>query len=419
MKKLVAITLLFVLSILTVSAETISGNRLPEGVKPIIDGKLGDAAWEKAFFIETKFISADNKKPVQNPTRAWLCYDDNNIYVALEDIKKGEKIVARETKDDNNALFRDDLVSWSFNAFKTTEGHLDWWTVNPNGAKMANFSQGVANKPEWSDWVVKVGKTQDGWCAEMQVPWTLINLPKHEGTFIFWVNFDSRDDGRLAYWKYGGSDNPAGNWAEWQVELKPISEKIGVKNSRRTRQTKILSELFAEKFQREKPSFSLGATAQRNSLTLTAFPEWRTLEGPIEGLDPVWGERYYREYRPFFQEGIGVAPPGDFYYSQRIQDIDFGLNYTKSLEKFQIATIDTVHRGGKYTANIRGAFLPTKSSNVSGGYLFDRRLQNENNVYYLTAQQRWKPLGLSGWPPLIIMATYLQRQQPSQTIQPL
>lgn len=369
----------------------IAGNKISEA--PKIDGVLGDAAWKQAFFVEANFLDSNTKKPISDLTRVWLGYDDSAIYVALEADKNGKKIVARETKDNSNVIFRDDTLGWSFNAFKTLEGHLDWWVVNPKGAKMANFSQGKASKAEWNDWVVKTGKTQDGWCLEMQVPWALLDLPEREGSFVFWVNFNRGDDGRLSHWKYGGTDDPAGNWAEWEVSLKAISS---AETTQKTSQTKILADLFGQKFLDEKPYTSIGATAQRGGLTLTAFPEWRTLEGPIEGLDPVWGERYYREYRPFFQEGIGIVPPGDFYYSRRIQDIDLGLNFVKSSEKLQFATIDTIHRGGKYTGNARVAFLPTKSSNVSGGYLFDRRLQKENNVYYLMAQQRWKPLSVNG-----------------------
>ena len=396
MKKFVIIYLLVMFSVVGIpssfATEKISGNKLPAGVKPVIDGVLNDIAWQKAFFVEANFFDANDKKAIPAATRVWLAYDDSAIYIALEAVKNGKKIVARETKDDSNVIFRDDTLGWSFNAFKTLEGHLDWWVANPNGAKAAIFSQGKAAKPEWSDWVIKTGKTNKVWRVEMQVPWGLLDLPRKEGDFIFWVNFDRRDDGRLAYWQYGGTDNPAGNWAEWEVNLKVISSA----ETKKPRQIKILADFFSQKSFDEKPYASIGATAQRGGLILTALPEWRTLEGPIEGLDPVWGERYYREYRPFFQEGIGIVPPGDFYYSQRIQDVDLGVNYTKSSERFQFATIDTAHRGGQYTGNIRTAFLPTKSSSISAGYLFDRRLQEKNNVYYLMGQQRWKPLNVNG-----------------------
>jgi hypothetical protein len=228
MKKLAVLLMvlfMFVVAFNAVATETLSGNKITDGERPVIDGKLDDQVWQRIKPIEAYFLDESTKQPIQGLTRIWLTYSDFAIFVALEAVKNGQEPITRETQDDAWAITHDDTLAMSFNGYRTLEGHLDFWFANPGGAKKANFSQGKADKPEWSDWLVKSGRTQDGWCLEMQIPWQLINLPKRQGKMVVWTNFDRRDDGRPAYWQWGGKDDPAANWAEWEIELTPVEGK--------------------------------------------------------------------------------------------------------------------------------------------------------------------------------------------------
>ena len=72
----------------------------------MIDGKLDENIWKQLPEMGNFTVVGKCSKPVY-PTRAWICYDDKNLYVAFESIS--EDIWATMTKHDEY-LYEEDVV---------------------------------------------------------------------------------------------------------------------------------------------------------------------------------------------------------------------------------------------------------------------------------------------------------------------
>jgi hypothetical protein len=75
---------------------------------------------------------------------------------------------------------------------------------------------------------------------------------------------------------------------------------------------------------------------------LTANPDFQTIEDEVLGLDFSYSERYLPDSRPFFSEGAGFLPPGQAFYSRRIETVDLGAKVFGSIGGTRFALLDTV-----------------------------------------------------------------------------
>lgn len=209
---------------------------------PMIDGKLDDAAWEKAPWTDDFVdIQGDLKPAPRFRTRAKLLWDDRNLYICaeLEEPHVWGTLITRDAvifQDNDFEVFIDpngdnhEYFEFEMNALNTVwdlylpkpykdEGHaVNAWDIE--GLRTAVKVNGTINM--WRD-------KDNGWTLEIAMPWTAfagaarIACPPHDGD-RWRLNFSrvqwTTDIEGARYAKR--KDTPEDNWVwspQWVVDM--------------------------------------------------------------------------------------------------------------------------------------------------------------------------------------------------------
>jgi hypothetical protein len=147
-------------------------------VRPLIDGKLDDAIWSSATLVSDmhQYLPRDQGAPSER-SEFYLAYDERFLYVGarLYD-SQPEAISARQLLQGQNLGFDDtfEFIIDTFNNGRT--GY--YFQVNPNGIR----NEGVYENPnqlnsDWTGiWEVESRIDDDGWTAEVAIPFNTLNF---------------------------------------------------------------------------------------------------------------------------------------------------------------------------------------------------------------------------------------------------
>jgi tetratricopeptide (TPR) repeat protein len=150
--------------------------------KIVVDGKLDDEAWEKAYPSATcRFRELQTGRQPTFGTTVRSTWIGNNLYFAIRcDERPGEKLNIGTTKKDDSALWYGDAVE----VLIETESHSYYQiAVSPSGA-VADLDRS-ANHNAWFSWdsqaEVATRIEADHWIVEMRLPITQDeNDPLHQ-----------------------------------------------------------------------------------------------------------------------------------------------------------------------------------------------------------------------------------------------
>jgi len=300
---------------------------------PVIDGEIGDVCWGEAARAD-RFTDVLLGTPVADQTVVFAGYDDRNIYVAFHAYdRQPQGIVGRETK--RGSFPRgDDFVGFQIDPFHTHKSaDRSFFWVNPRGTQFAELAQGRATKLEWEGrWQAAARIGQDGWTAEMAIPWSILNYPAGGGPRrsasgrvcgINFVRFQQRTSTR-SFWSNVGPQFAAeldGHWVgvqfpRFRPELSLLPYALSGWQAGRGMQARAGLDV------RE---------ALTPSLTLvgTVNPDFATVEEAVEGIDFSYGERFVPDRRPFFLEGAATfrseGETGLYLYTRRSERFDAGV----------------------------------------------------------------------------------------------
>jgi hypothetical protein len=360
----------------TCRAEDVVRRRLPASrvsSAPAIDGRLDDACWAQ---IEptSGFHDEMTGARVNDDTRIWVGYDDQAIYVAFHALDRDPKgIIARETKR-GAEFFGEDRVRLRVNPFNSKRRE-DESEINLNalGTQMAEFAGGRANKQEWEgEWQGAARIVEDGWIAEMAVPWTCFVRPASDGKpTTIGLNFD-RYQARTqikSYWSNLGRYERRELGGEWvgvvlppgrrESPLSALAYAYGGYADRRATARAGLDARY-----RFNPSFTG---------VLTANPDFSNVEGAVTSIDFSYSEKLPQERRPFFLEG------GDYlqsplhsmrpFASVRLGSLDAGAKFFGRVRPgTDLGVLAGVDGGGRTDAvlNLRHQFSPFDSFTLQG-----------------------------------------------------
>lgn len=149
---------------------------------PRIDGVLNDACWKTTTPAEsyTQFLPSYGK-PGSHPTKAYLVYDDYNIYIGAEMIDpEPDKIMRTLTPRDQGNRNNADGFAVGFDTYKD----------GINGYRFEISAAGVQTDgrltPEQYDlnwdavWESRVQVTDKGWTIEFRIPYSALRFPKQD-----------------------------------------------------------------------------------------------------------------------------------------------------------------------------------------------------------------------------------------------
>lgn len=300
-------------------------------VPPTVDGDITDPVWAEAAIGEG-FTDTQDGKLVPDQTRFWLAYDNEFIYFAAHCYdSQPDRLVMLETKRDSR-LWADDHLTLELDPFHTHSWRdLSQFTVNPRGTQASQIGGGRSGKAEWKgEWKAASRVVEDGWTVEMAIPWAILSYPSTKEPVTVGFNV-RRNHARARYQSVFSNLGPhwrneyAGNWEGVLLPADAFRPEI--------RMLPFLAAGAAEQSEVWKHTTRAGLDLRYRPTSLltavvTVNPDFRNVQGEVEGIDFSRGERWVQESRPFFQEGDSLfnvgSSVGRLFYSRRIEKMDLG-----------------------------------------------------------------------------------------------
>jgi hypothetical protein len=147
--------------------------------KPKIDGRLDEPIYAAASALDpfVGYVNLDgDPAPLKGATRAWLTYDDENLYIAFRNSEPAMNTlkVAGTTRD--SAVYGGDSVEISLqpDLANNTIYHM---ILNPENVQWDAIDRDkmsdVSYNPNWQSAVVRGA---DEWTVEAAIPWRALNM---------------------------------------------------------------------------------------------------------------------------------------------------------------------------------------------------------------------------------------------------
>lgn len=352
---------------------------------PLIDGVLDDSCWRQVYHTDEFWNTDDQCAPTER-TEAWLCVDDEAFYVAVyAHDSRPEAISCQETKRGGD-IDNDDFISLAIDADHTGE-QFYVFQATANGTQKERIPGGSDAKVEWrGDWLAAARILDDGWTAEMKIPFAILRYPAGQSV---WGVAVQRYHPRTSNW-FRWPPQPE-RWDDHEIaELRSLN--LPVIRVRPIIMPNVQSEWQDGRF-RTNISLDTKYTHQ-SGLTgvMSLTPDFRNIEDEVESIDFSYTERWYSDRRPFFVEGSGYMPPGEMFYSRRIEDLDLGLKLFGTVDRTSIGLLDAYSLDGRndLALNVRQRIARHNQATVA--YVRTDQPGPDNETYHLRGRYR-KTLG--------------------------
>jgi hypothetical protein len=167
-------------------APVINAARLNPGETMDVDGRLDEPVWQRAE-LAGDFTQSDphNGEPATERTEIRVTFDRDNLYIGAElfDSDAGGLLANQMVRD--GSLNGDDRFMWTLDPFYDQRSGY-FFEINPAGAMgdaqliPAQGTSEVGNTTQnraWDGiWVARVRRHDQGWTAEIQIPFRTLNF---------------------------------------------------------------------------------------------------------------------------------------------------------------------------------------------------------------------------------------------------
>ena len=152
--------------------------RIAVSEAPNIDGDISDPVWSKATRIDKFYqtVPVLGAEPSEI-TVVYMAYDENNLYFAFNcKDSQPDQIMATVMQRDRE-LWQDDNIRVYLDPYNSARDAMAF-LVNSLGTQMDILIENNSNfYPEWDTiWDVEARRTDDGWSAEMAIPFRSISF---------------------------------------------------------------------------------------------------------------------------------------------------------------------------------------------------------------------------------------------------
>jgi len=211
------LTILVVSFFLNTNQSLIAQQSQPNSIKPLkingdlkFDGVLNDSIW-----LSSKHISnftqrdLDFGKPVTERTETSVVYNNHTLFIGVWCYQKDvSKIVANNMNPDFNYESDDNFQIMISPFDDNRNGYL--FVTNPNGARAdIQIFGGENGNEDWNGvWDVKTTTTDEGWFAEIEIPFNTLQFKK-DSVLNWAINFerDIVSKNEQALWQGWSRDN--------------------------------------------------------------------------------------------------------------------------------------------------------------------------------------------------------------------
>jgi len=324
---------------------------------PVLDDYINGAAPGGVAPI-TDFIqrNPDDGKPASSETKAWLAYDNENLYVIFVCRSPAGELRARYTKRDD--IFADDFVGVLLDTFHDRQHAFEFFT-NPFGIQL----DGLNTEGQGDDWKFDTywkseGRvTKEGYAVRLAIPFKSLrftSMDMQTWGFAFFRNIPARNEN--SFWppvtnrvsgfvpQFGDVDGFDSISPGRNIRLIPY---IAGSSAHLLDQPSDLPPLF-----RTNQDVRVGMDAKlviHESLTLDATinPDFSQVESddPQVTVNQRF-EVFFPEKRPFFLENASYfQTPEDLFFSRRIGDPLGGVRLTGRIGRWSIGFLAGADRG--------------------------------------------------------------------------
>lgn len=309
--------------------KTVSAVRV--STPPVIDGKLDDAVWQKAE-PATGFVMYEphNDRPASFGTYVRVVYDDRAIYVGamMKDPDPAAILTELGLRNTGNSLnadrfwininpFDDGINGFTFEV--SASGVQTDINLSGSGGSTSGSRRGDSS---WDAvWKSEVRITDDGWIAEIEIPWSALRFPKTE-VAEWGINFwrEVRRTRETSSWNF--VNRRVGDPLRFMGVLTGID---GVTPPLRLGffpyATGYVEHNSIQQGWGNTQSLGMDVklgVSQNFTLDMTLIPDFTQVQSDARVLNLSPHEVQYDEQRQFFTEGVELFGKAELFYSRRI-----------------------------------------------------------------------------------------------------
>ncbi len=185
---------------------------LRTATRPVIDGRLDDAAWQGAATVDDlhEIQPTEYEEPSER-TVIYLIYDDDALYIGARMYDADPELITARIMRQGEQVFGDDWISVSIDPFYDRRSGYRFFT-NPNGLRQEGIYQNVTETEwEWEGiWYAAASVDDEGWVAEMEIPYKSISFDPAGDTWG--INFRraiARRDERIGWVSRNRNTDPS------------------------------------------------------------------------------------------------------------------------------------------------------------------------------------------------------------------
>ncbi|HEY5624701.1 MAG TPA: DUF5916 domain-containing protein [Gammaproteobacteria bacterium] len=180
---------------------------------PVIDGVLDEAVWQSATVIRDlhQYDPVDHGAPSEDSV-FYVMYDDDNLYVGAHFIDSEPDQIAAKQLIQGQAVGIDDRLELILDPFNNMRAGYKF-QLNPNGVRRDGiFERATEVNADWDGiWDAAAEITDDGWTAEIAIPFKTLNFDPNNPDWGFTVGRAiPRKQEKMAWTSYDRAINLSG-----------------------------------------------------------------------------------------------------------------------------------------------------------------------------------------------------------------
>jgi hypothetical protein len=157
-------------------------------IPPVIDGILDDEAWKGAPVItDLHQVDPVEYAPPSQRSEFFVVYDSDALYIGAHLYDDPDKIIGNILRQ-GDWIFHDDFIDIIIAPFDNDRSGYSFM-LSVNNVRMDGIFEGARDiNHDWDGiWKTKTRRTEDGWIAEMAIPFKSLSFPTDRDTWRFSV----------------------------------------------------------------------------------------------------------------------------------------------------------------------------------------------------------------------------------------
>lgn len=313
---------------LPVHAQTKTLQAIKINQPPKLDASLQDEAWQNAP-VATDFIKnfPDFGKTSSRNTIVKVVYDDEAVYIGAYLYDSVENIRKQLTSRDQHEFQDADNFGVIFDTYLDKQNAFQFIVTTSNvqsDVRISASASGGGFDANWDAvWDSRTAITQDGWIAEIKIPFSAIRFSKEE-TQNWGINFSrfTRKENEQAYWNpvnpnTDGFVNQFGILNGLQNLEPPLRLFLLPYVSGGYRQVPTNSGTLENAIHNGGLDVKYGIS-ESFTMDMTLIPDFGQVVSDNVILNLTAFEQRFNENRPFFTEGTELFNKAGIFYSRRI-----------------------------------------------------------------------------------------------------